>query len=127
MPRFYGAAAALTPPGRRGAIIAGTVPEAKPMKTQRMWTALAGAVLGSALGGCATMGGEPRIPEDAVENTRTEANGDTITEYRVGTELRMVHVVPARGPAYYLYDRDGDGRIDRDDRAPMTYYKLFGW
>lgn len=86
---------------------------------------LLGALLALA-GGCATSGG-PRIPDGAVENTRTESNGDVITEYRVGTELRVVKVVPARGPAYYLYDRDGDGRIDRDDRAPMTYYKLFGW
>lgn len=96
------------------------------MKTQPMGSALAGALVAGALAACATAG-QPRIPEGAVQNTRTEANGDTITEYRVGTELRVVHVVPARGPAYYLYDRDGDGRIDRDDRAPMTYYKLFGW
>ncbi len=79
------------------------------------------------LAACATLGGTPEIPEGAVGNTRTEANGDVVTEYRVGTELRMVKVEPARGPAYYLYDRDGDGRVDQDDRAPMTYYKLFGW
>lgn len=87
---------------------------------------LLAAALLAPCAGCATLDG-PQIPEGAVQNTRTEANGDVVTEYRVGTELRMVEVVPARGPAYYLYDRDGDGRMDRDDRAPMTYYKLFGW
>ncbi len=93
-----------------------------------MKTTLFAATLALALGACATTGGEPEIPEGAVENTRTEANGDVITEYRVGTQLRMVKVVPARGPAYYLYDRNGDGIVDDpDDRAPMTYYKLFEW
>lgn len=79
------------------------------------------------LGACASMGGTPDIPEDAVESTRTEANGDVISEYRVGTQLRVVKVVPARGPTYYLYDRNGDGIVDSDDKAPMTYYKLFEW
>jgi len=36
--------------------------------------------------------------------------------------------VPSRGPAYFLYDRDGDGSIDGDrDDVPQTYFKLFGW
>jgi hypothetical protein len=80
-----------------------------------------------ALGACATTGGVPEVPEGATESTRTEANGDVVTEYRVGTQLRVVKVTPARGPVYYLYDRNGDGIADPDDRAPMTYYKLFEW
>lgn len=80
-----------------------------------------------ALGACATTGSHPQVPDDAVETTRTEANGDVVSEYRVGTQLRMVKVVPANGPTYYLQDRNGDGIVDRDDRAPMTYYKLFEW
>jgi hypothetical protein len=79
-----------------------------------------------ALGACATTG--PEIPADAVAATRTEANGDTITEYRVGNQLRVVEVDPARGPAYYLYDRDGDGVVDKaGDNPPQTYFKLFSW
>jgi hypothetical protein len=79
-----------------------------------------------ALGACATTG--PEIPADAVAATRTEANGDTITEYRVGNQLRVVEVHPARGPAYYLYDRDGDGVVDKaGDNPPQTYFKLFSW
>ena len=82
-----------------------------------------------ALAGCATAGPEAALPDDAVPATRTEANGDVITEYRVGGALRMVKVVPARGPTYYIYDRNGDGVVnDRDAKdGPLTYYKLFGW
>lgn len=68
------------------------------------------------------------LPTDAVPVTRTEANGDVITEYRVGGTLRMVKVVPFRGPTYYVQDRDGDGKLDWDKgEAPMTYYKLYSW
>jgi len=80
------------------------------------------------LAACATTGSEADIPQDAVPSTRTEANGDVITEYRVGTQLRVVKVMPARGPTYYLYDRDGDGLVDKaGDNPPMTYYELFKW
>lgn len=79
------------------------------------------------LSACATMA-EPQIPEGADQAVRTEANGDVLTEYRVAGQLRMVKVVPFRGPTYYLYDRDGDGKIDpvKGD-APVTYYKLFSF
>lgn len=81
-----------------------------------------------ALAACATTGAGPGVPEGATETSRTEANGDTITEYRVGTQLRLVKVVPARGPVYYLEDRDGDGVVDdRDAKGPQTYYELFKW
>jgi hypothetical protein len=80
------------------------------------------------LAACATTGANPDIPADAVAATHTEANGDTITEYRVGNQLRAVKVVPLRGPVYYLYDRDGDGIVDKaGDNPPQTYFKLFSW
>jgi hypothetical protein len=79
-----------------------------------------------ALGACATTG--PDIPEGAVPVTHTESNGDVITEYRVGNQLRVVEVQPLRGPKYYLYDRDGDGIVDKaGDNPPQTYFKLFSW
>ena len=80
-----------------------------------------------ALNACATTG--PDIPADAVPVTHTEANGDVITEYRVNGRLTMVKVVPARGPTYYIYDRNGDGVVNDADAkgGPMTYYKLFSW
>ena len=79
------------------------------------------------LGACATVG--PDVPAGAVSNTRTEANGDVVTEYRVGERLTMVKVVPLRGPTYYIYDRNGDGVVNDADAngGPMTYYKLFSW
>ena len=68
------------------------------------------------------------LPNDAVPVTRTESNGDVITEYRVGGALTMVKVVPLRGPTYYVQDRDGDGKLDWEKgEAPMTYYKLYSW
>ncbi len=69
---------------------------------------------------------EAELPADAVAATRTEANGDQITEYRVAGQLRLVKVQPPRGPAYYLQDRNGDGRPDEDNVSPV-YFKLFEW
>ncbi|MGY0612696.1 DUF2782 domain-containing protein [Luteimonas sp. A501] len=89
-------------------------------------TVLAASLL---LGACATSGAPADvIPADAVEATRTEANGDVVTEYRVDGRLRALKVVPSRGAPYYLFDRDGDGIVDseRDGVSPV-YFKLFEW
>lgn len=82
-----------------------------------------------ALAACATATPEEMLAQGAVPATRTEANGDVVTEYRVSGRLAMVKVVPARGPAYYIYDRNGDGVVNDADAngGPMTYYKLFSW
>ena len=75
-----------------------------------------------------TAAGMPPIPADATEAVRTEANGDVITEYRVGGQVRVVKVQPPRGPAYYLYDRDGQIISTREgDNPPQTYFRLFEW
>lgn len=79
------------------------------------------------LSACASMDGAPAIPANAVESTRTEANGDVISEYRVAGQLRMVRVAPARGPVYYLMDKDGDGHLDHKGELSPVYYKLYGW
>ena len=85
-------------------------------------------VFALALSACATV-----PPEDMLANaeplTRTEANGDVITEYRQAGALKMVKVVPFRGATYYIYDRNGDGIVNDADakNGPMTYYKLFQW
>jgi hypothetical protein len=84
------------------------------------------------LSACATLGGDGladgTIPEGAVETTRTEPNGDQITEFRVDGRLRALKVVPSRGPTYYLYDRNGDGVVDEErDGVQPVYFKLFEW
>lgn len=87
------------------------------------------------LSGCASLDGDSatagvEIPADAVETTRTESNGDVVSEYRVGGRLAVVKITPVRGPTYYLTDADGDGRIDRDrdgTRNVPVYFKLYGW
>ncbi len=87
-----------------------------------------------ALGGCATTTGSADagaantdIPSDAVAATKVQPNGDEITEYRVAGQLRIVKVQPKRGPAFYLYDRNGDGRLDEDKDVSPVYFKLFEW
>ena len=90
---------------------------------------LAGLLLG--LAACATDPfAEADIPPGAVESVRTEANGDVVTEYRVAGQLRVVRVQPERGPSYYLYDRNGDGRLDSSEgEGPVSpvYFKLYEW
>ncbi len=84
-----------------------------------------------ALAGCASTGatGAPVDVSGADVATRTLDNGDVFEEYRVAGQLRMVKITPLRGAPYYLYDRDGDGALDRDDadKLPQTYWKLFSW
>ncbi len=81
------------------------------------------------LAGCATATPEQMLAEGTTPTTRTEANGDVITEYRQAGTLKMVKVVPFRGVTYYIYDRNGDGIVNDADAkgGPMTYYKLFSW
>ena len=96
----------------------------------RRLTPFALSALLLALGACATTPTDPaiQIPEGAVENTRTEANGDVITEYRVEGDVRMVHIQPIRGPGYYLYMRDGHVMSTHEgDNPPQTYFKLLSW
>ena len=83
---------------------------------------------------CATTaddsGAPPVPPPGAQEATRTESNGDVVTEYRVGGSLAMVRVQPKNGPVYYVTDSDGDGRLDRNSdgtRNVPVYFKLYGW
>lgn len=89
-----------------------------------------------ALAGCASLGSAQNDPgmdlADAQVAVRTEPNGDVIEEYRLAGQLRMVKVTPSRGPAYYLMDENGDGRLDRskgvgEKEISPVYWKLYGW
>ena len=97
------------------------------MKTLMLTTLLA-----LALAGCATGAGGAGAPPVDVAGAeiaqRTLDNGDVLEEYRVSGQLRMVKVTPARGAPYYLYDRNGDGRMDNDkDGVSPVYWKLYSW
>jgi hypothetical protein len=94
--------------------------------TRKLLVPLLAALLPAA---CATVPeDEGLVPRDAVETTRTEPNGDVITEYRVGGQLRALKVTPSRGPTFYLYDRNGDGVVDEErDGVQPVFFKLFEW
>ncbi|ACF53641.1 DUF2782 domain-containing protein [Stenotrophomonas maltophilia] len=83
------------------------------------------------LAGCASLGGAGAPPVDvkgADVSKRTMDNGDTIEEYRVSGQLRMVKVTPSRGAPFYMYDKNGDGRFDNDkDGVSPVYWKLYSW
>ncbi|WP_206862538.1 DUF2782 domain-containing protein [Lysobacter changpingensis] len=82
--------------------------------------------------GCATMGGGD--PTAGLENpevrSRTVSGGDTIDEYYVAGQLRVVRITPARGPVYYLVDNNADGILDSSKgEGPISpvQYKLLTW
>lgn len=83
------------------------------------------------LAGCASTGDRGNAPMDvsgADVTARAQDNGDTVEEYRIQGQLRMVKVTPARGAPYYIYDRNGDGRMDSDkDGTSPVYWKLYSW
>lgn len=83
---------------------------------------------------------EAPIPEKAVAaepkgdppsvSIRVEGNGDRVEEYRQNGRVYMVKVTPSRGPAYYLMDSDGNGKLNRDDRDPRVspvHWTIYEW
>lgn len=71
-----------------------------------------------------------REPPPAVSIRIDEKTGDRVEEYRVNGRLHMVKVTPRRGPAYYLLDTNGDGRLDsRDGEGPVrpVYWVIYEW
>lgn len=55
-----------------------------------------------------------------------------IEEYRLDGRLYMTKITPAAGPAYYLVDRDGDGRMESRmselyDDFIVPQWVLFNW
>ena len=87
--------------------------------------------LAASMAACATVDPDaPPVPEGAEQATRTESNGDVVTEYRVNGAISMVRIVPQHGPTYYLVDADHDGRLDRTahgTRDTPVYFKLYEW
>lgn len=57
---------------------------------------------------------------------------ETIQEYRRNGKLYMVKVVPAIGPAYYMYDTNGDEKMDvtkndMDKTSNINMWQIFEW
>jgi hypothetical protein len=75
----------------------------------------------------------PPTAEDAgpTVTIRASDNGDRVEEYRQGGQVYMVKVTPARGRPYYLYDDDGNGRLDRSDAEKNdispVYWTVYEW
>lgn len=71
----------------------------------------------------AIQSGEMLEPEITILQTEQE----TVYEYRVNGELFAIKVQPKQGPAYYFYDRDGDGDLEftRDD--PLVGLAVNQW
>jgi hypothetical protein len=65
------------------------------------------------------------------EVTITETEAEVITEYRIRGRLYMVKIDPLTGPAYYLFDSNGDGTLDTEEgRGPnlsVPQWLLFSW
>lgn len=98
----------------------------------RTLTASLALLLLAPLAGCATMGGgDPTADLSNPEVTRRSTQGgDSVEEYRVAGQLRVVKITPLRGPVYYLVDSDGDGTLDSSKgEGPISpvQYKLFSW
>lgn len=66
---------------------------------------------------------EPEPGEEVEVRSYQRKDGATVTEYSVRGHVYMVRVQPIGGlPAYYLYDSDGDGIMER--RLPGGYKRL---
>jgi hypothetical protein len=61
---------------------------------------------------------------------KTEANGDTVEEYRRGATLYMVRITPKNGVTQTFMVNGGTGKLIRDPRmGPVdpVYYTIYQW
>lgn len=55
---------------------------------------------------------------------------ERVTEYRVNGKVRAIKVEPDDGPAYYLVDNDGDGKMDSRRFGPefvVPQWLILSW
>lgn len=71
----------------------------------------------------AIQSGEALEPEINILQTEHE----TIYEYRVNGALFAIKVQPKQGPAYYFYDRDGDGDLEFSRDDPLVGLTVNQW
>ena len=76
---------------------------------------------------------QPLLEDESLEPevTITQTDDQTTYEYSINGARYMVKIVPARGPAYYLLDLDGDGEMDTQEGDPsrivIPQWVLFRW
>jgi len=78
---------------------------------------------------------EPPMPVQSGENmdadiTIIRKGKNTIEEYRRGGRIYLIKVKPVVGPAYYLRDKNGDGKIDVNDLhrgSDINVWKILEW
>lgn len=82
----------------------------------------------------ATLPPPPEVKQGEViepEVTIIEGKDRTVEQYSVRGHVYMIKVTPRVGPPYYLYDLDGDGRMDVRQNSPMDIgipqWVLFSW
>jgi hypothetical protein len=62
--------------------------------------------------------------------TKRQEGNDTVEEYREKGKIRMVRIIPKKGPVQTYYDRNGDGRLDRnavDGPVSPVYFTIYEW
>jgi len=75
----------------------------------------------------------PQVEGDSLEPevTISQTEERTTYEYSINGRRYMVKIVPAKGPAYYLLDLDGDGEMDTQEDNPadlvVPQWVLFRW
>lgn len=81
------------------------------------------------------------VPEPSVPDTRAEEplpevtiirrGEEVVTEYRMHGQLYAVKITPAKGPPYFLVDRDGDGSLETRrndlDSPPIPEWTILRW
>lgn len=64
-------------------------------------------------------------------SSQTNANGDTIEEYRRGGKVYMVRITPKHGVTQtYYYDHNSNGSLNRNpQQGPVSpvYYNIYKW
>ncbi|MCP3663555.1 MAG: DUF2782 domain-containing protein [Gammaproteobacteria bacterium] len=71
--------------------------------------------------------GEALEPEVVI----TEDKDRTVTTYSVNGRIIKVKIQPRKGPAYYMFDEDGDGELDTRRDGPgenhINKWILLSW
>lgn len=66
------------------------------------------------------------------EVTIQQRGEEVVEEYRINGQLYMVRITPAKGPAYYLIDTDGDGELESrrgglDPQLLVPHWTILRW